>query len=449
MNKKILAAILSAFLLCSCADKPQEQSAESFSETEEAASTSDTAAADTDEIRENSETALAEKTDRIISDNSDDDPVFEEVWLPTSQTKYTSEGETYKVDYYDYDESGIEVRHETKYKQDDISYCTIRSSNSDGTYNCLYTYRDGILINERYYDENGRCFMETDPRTYYLSNQKNLLHEYKYEYDSEERLVKKINFIFGRERIVEYIYDEKGRLYEQHGDGHDNENCIFRCEYGDNTVDVYFSNTKESWSITDRFYKRYEYDESGREIKVIIDYDTWRGNKYNYYNYITRGENKHNDYYTYYTILTEYEYDSAGRLINTEDHTYNMETGKKGKLVYKEALEYDGDILKKKIHYERSRYDPFSELDEDEDREFTITTEYFYGDSGRLIREEYSNEPNLSSSAAYTKYLDIGLDRRLAYTYNSDDAVIEQTMYKLIKKANIEYLDFDEVKPQM
>lgn len=410
MNKKILTAILLALFLCSCANKTQEQSAESFSETSSVISDNSemqtettmetTTTAVSTESKEITETAAPEENKPITKDFFDDDVIFEEVMLPVKIILYKG-NETYETKTYEYDAAG--------------NILTESRSDRDGIYKIVYEYDydpSGIsistsikiysndrLLNSSYYNEKGYCIKEIDSHG---------TDEYNYEFDSEGRLIKK-KFDRGS---TEYTYDENGRLQEEYDDFYGRKTA-YRHEYGNGYENVYLKN---DYTVEEKLRQIIEFDVNGNIIKETIDVGA--GSEY--------AEGKE---------FAEYEYDSMNRLVY-ENHTVSEDfmVGNDATYVYSYTYEYEGDKLKKET------YSYFY---------VTTSTEYFYDDSGRLIKEIYICDGTDDMNGYFptqitTEYIYSEDGTITSYQYGENGILVKETEYALIEqiKTDIEYLNY-------
>lgn len=406
MNRKIFAAVFSLVLLCSCGNggtaEVSETETESVTVTSAASETTVTTTAaetaseavseETERVTEVSET---EKKAPITRDFFDDDVVFEEVMVPVKVTKYNNDGTEYFNRSYEYDLAGNLI--------DEGGFLTYEYDyNPDGTYNSVFEYRNGKLDDKFFYDKNGYCLGYSPA-------------ENKYEFDDSGRLIRKENE-YG---FVEYSYDENGRIiYETHGKPF-GDIWYYKYEYGNSFENVYIIdlavNEEILWHIMEK-------DENGNTVKE------------------TYNEGDVSEYVTGRTFA-EYEYDSMNRLIY-ENHTVSEDymDGTDRYNVYSITYEYDNDKLKK----ETLSFDRYNE-----------STEYFYGETGRIVKEVYifeggANELTMQYPAEDTTEYFYNKDGTIiSQTHDMNGVLIKETEYAMIPKikTDIEYLGYYEVKP--
>lgn len=276
MNKKIFAAVFSMALLCSCGNGNAGEQSETGSESVSLASgsasetTVTTASAETTSEAVSEETEIitevseAEENVPITRDFFNDDVVFEEVMLPVKVTAYHNDGTEKYEKYsftYEYDAAGNKSKSQM--------YTYEYDYNPDGTYNSVFEYYGGKLI-----------------------------EKIEYKFDSEGRLIRTSKFRNGKKYGFEYTYtyDEAGRLYEEiflyqdefNGTDFSDYHC-HRHEYDGNIENVYFFSNEEltgsvtyeyegdklkkEMSPTDNYLWEYFYDENNRLVKEIYTYD--------------------------------------------------------------------------------------------------------------------------------------------------------------------------------
>lgn len=422
MNKKILAAIFSMVLLCSCGNGNAEELSETGSESVSLASgsasetTVTTTSAETTSKAVSEETEIitevskAEEKEPITRDFFNDDVVFEEVMLPVKSTSFYVDGTEQSVIFYEYDTAGneckIKYKHQDKDKTDnyETEYITKYGYKPDGTYSRVLEYYNGedTPTSIAFYNKYGYCIKYDNT-------------DYEYKFDEAERLISKTSIYNNRKEVHEYTYDEKGRLYK--------EDCFYmeyneivlydyscRHEYNDNIESIYYFgyNFEE-----EMLWKIIEKDENGNIIKETV--------------------NKNADLGKYEgTTFAEYKYDSQNRLIY-ENHivSEDLPLGRYNEhYVYSETYEYEGDKLKRR-----------------ECTNYNNVWEYFYDEKDRLIKE--------------INTYDGGGDGKIKeYSYNDDGSIISreydgvgvltyETEYAMIPKikTDIEYKYYNEVNP--
>ena len=428
MNKKILAAVFSMAFLCSCgngnAGELSETGAESVSLASAAASetTVTTTAAETtsEAVSEETEVAAevseAEEKVPITRDFFNDDVVFEEVMLPVKVTYYRN-GTVNGVFTNEYDSAG-NIICKDNYTTYEYDY------NPDGTYNSILTLKNGKLSERKQYDKNRYCIEITS-----VGYNSEFTNEYEYEFDGEGRLIRKSEIYDGEKDGFEYTYDESGRLYEEFNNVAYFDYSRLRHEYDGSIENIYYSR----YDLEEGLWKVLEKDGNGNTIKETVDIGFI--NNSNYIN----GK-----------LLTEYKYDSLNRMIY-ENHTvsddYLYEDSNKSH-IYSYTYEYDGDNLKKKTT---------CNIHQDGTSEYwsnTETTEYFYDENGRTIREVYiydsEYDPHDEYPSGYTTEYFYNEDGTIiSQTHDMKEVLINETEYAMIPKikTDIEYKNYNEVNP--
>lgn len=414
MNKKILAAVFSAVLLCSCGKENIEEQSETGSEsvslasgsasgttvtTTSAETTSETVSEETEIVTEVSE---ADENVPITRDFFNDDVVFEEVMLPVKSTAFDIDGKAIYIGFFEYDAAGNQCSYQEHTHEYD--YITKYGYRPDGTYSRVLEYYNGedTPTSIAFYNKYGYCIKYDNT-------------DYEYKFDEAKRLISKTSIYNDRKEVHEYTYDEKGRLYK--------EDCFYmkyneivlydyscRHEYNDNIESIYYLgyNFEE-----EMLWKIIEKDENGNIIKETVNENADLG-KY-------EG-----------TTFAEYKYDSQNRLIY-ENHTVSEDFPLypyKEHYVYSETYEYEGDKLKRR-----------------EWTGYNNVWEYFYDENDRLIKE--------------INTYDGGGDGKIKeYSYNDDGSIISreydgvgvltyETEYAMIPKikTDIEYLNYYDIKP--
>lgn len=211
-----------------------------------------------------------------------------------------------EYEYYESEKSryigGIEIPENAEYKQ------TVTSNGSHGFFTRtvnIFNENDNMLISAVYTSENEEpptswtiYTYDTDSRLikedfYYYNNR--LLHYIEYKYNGNGIMISdteydNLNNGEVHEIRTEYIYDDKGRLFAEHG----------------------YQNDHQSGKI------EYEYDEQDRLIK-----DTFYGriNSYRSYSYDENGNlSEKTDNGEFGVTVTYYTYDENNRLIKAEDY---------------------------------------------------------------------------------------------------------------------------------
>lgn len=405
MNKKILAAVCSMVLLCSCGKGDTEvletgtesvSAAESVSETLVSWTALSTAAETFSEETESAaETSEVENKEPVTREFFNDDVVFEEVMMPVKVTKFDTDGTEYFSRSYVYDAAGNLI--------DEGGFLTYEYDyNPDGTYNSVFEYRNGKRRDKFFYDKNGYCLGYSPT-------------ENKYEFDGGGRLIHKEN----GSGYVEYSYDENGRLYEEY-DNSFGSVSFKRYEYGDRFENVYLIDEDSGEKI---LYHIMEKDGNGNTIKETFD------------------EGALNPEYISGKMFAEYKYDGMNRLVY-EKHTTSDDFSIPNDAVYDytRAYEYEGDNLKKETY----SYDRYNE-----------STEYFYDGNGRLVKKIYifeggANELTMQYPAEDTTEYFYNEDGTIiSQTHNMDGVLTEETEYAMIPKikTDIEYLNYYNIKP--
>lgn len=385
MNKKIFAAVFSMILLCSCGNSGTAEVSETetesvtvtsvSSETTVTTTAAETASEAVSEVSERSEKAP------ITRDFFNDDVVFEEVMLPVKRTYY-SNGE---------DRSTTEYNFEYDYYP-------------NGAYKSVFEYRNGNLYSALYYNEKGYCTSETGYNGYE--------HNYKYEFDSEGRLIRK-ETSYGS--FSKYSYDENGIFYEEYCDM-----GVCRHEYDSSIEKVYRRDTDGGEEV---LWEILEKDKNGNTIKMTIDEGV-----------VSKSE------FVSGKRFAEYKYDNMNRLIY-ENHTVSEDFSipNDATYVYLRTYEYEGDKLKKQTY---SYY--FG----------TESQEYFF-DDGRLVKKVYiyDGEPDdmngFLPAENTTEYFYNDDGSIISQTHDMNGVLIEEAEYKMIEqpKTDIEYKYFYEVEP--
>ncbi|MDE7303576.1 MAG: hypothetical protein K2N60_09710 [Oscillospiraceae bacterium] len=414
MNKKILAAIFSMVLLCSCGNGNAEEQSETALEsvTSAAETTSEMVSEETTNV---SEASAVEEKVPITRDFFNDDVVFEEVILPVKITHYFTVNNVLSNEY---DAAGniiCENTH-TTYEYD---------YNHDGTYNGVLTYAGGKLREIKRYDKGGRCIEDT-----FVTDTSESANSYEYEFDGEGRLIRKSEIFDGEKESFEYTYDKEGRLYEELYNAAYYGYSRLRHEYDEDIENIYYFRDGLEEEI---LWKILEKDENGNTVKETIDIGSVDNSDY------INGK-----------LFTEYKYDSLNRLIYenhtvSDDYLYN-DSNKAN--VYSYTYEYDGDNLKKKTT---------RNIHKDGTSEYwsnTETYEYFYDENGRIIKEVYiydsEYDPNDEYPNGYTTeyfYNDGG--SIISRTYHTNGTLLNETEYAMIPKivTGIEYKNYNEVNP--
>ncbi|MDE7289478.1 MAG: hypothetical protein K2N71_08280, partial [Oscillospiraceae bacterium] len=330
MNKKILAAVFSMALLCSCGNGNAGELSETGSESVSLASGSASETTVTTTSAETTSEAVSEETEiaaevseaeekvPITRDFFNDDVVFEEVMLPVKSTSFYVDGTEQSVSFYEYDAAGNQYSYQEHTHEYD--YITKYGYRPDGTYSRVFEYHNGedTPSSTKFYDKHGYCIKYGNT-------------DYEYKFDEAERLIRKTSIRNGVKEIFEYTYDEQGRLYK--------EDCFcfneivlydYSCrhEYNDNIESIYYLgyNFEE-----EMLWKIIEKDENGNVIKETVnegaDLGEYRGKTF-----------------------AEYKYDSQNRLIY-ENHTVSEDfllDRYNEHYVHSDTYEYEGDKLKKR-----------------------------------------------------------------------------------------------------
>lgn len=418
MNRKIFAAFFSLVLLCSCGNGGTAEVSETETESVTVTSAVASETAVTTTAAETASEAVSEVSEMeekapITRDFFNDDVVFEEVMVPVKDTNYNKDRTENTVKLYEYDTAGnITKCLEHNYYADYMYDRTYEYDyNPNGTYNSVTYFLRGEADCICRFDENGYCvelISNVGSEYEYMCN-------YKYEFDDSGRLIRKENE-YG---FVEYSYDENGRIiYETHGKPF-GDIWYYKYEYGNSFENVYIIdlavNEEILWHIMEK-------DENGNTVKE------------------TYNEGDVSEYVTGRTFA-EYEYDSMNRLIY-ENHTVSEDymDGTDRYNVYSITYEYDNDKLKK----ETLSFDRYNE-----------STEYFYDETGRIVKEVYifeggANELTMQYPAEDTTEYFYNEDGTIiSQTHDMNGVLIKETEYAMIPKikTDIEYLGYYEVKP--
>lgn len=421
MNKKILAAVFSMALLCSCGNGNAEEQSETGSESVSLASGSASETTVTTTAAETTSEAVSEETE-IVSEVSEteekvpitrnffnDNVVFEEVMLPVKVTYY-KKGIVDNIIKYEYDAAGNESKYQAFIHEYDY--------NLDGTYNSNTTLFMNEIIHINRFDENGYCIESTSYGT---------ATNYEYEFDDAKRLIRKTEIHGDEKESFEYTYDKEGRLYEEiNNTGYMNYSRL-RHEYDGSIESIYYSR----YDLEEGLWKIMERNENGNIIKETVDIGFINNSNY------VKGK-----------LFTEYKYDSLNRLIY-ENHTvsddYLYEDSNKAN-VYSYTYEYDGDNLKKKTT---------CNIHQDGTSEYwsnTETTEYFYDKNGMTIKEVYISkyDPHDEYPTRYTTEYSYNEDGTIiSRTHNMEGTLTNETEYAMIPKikTDIEYKHYVDVNP--
>ena len=387
MNRKILAAVFSMALLCSCGNGNTEELSETGSEsvslasavasetpvtTTSAETTSEAVSEETEIAAEVSET---EEKVPITRDFFNDDVVFEEVMLPVKSTSFYTDGTASHISFFEYDAAGNKILyHGITYEYD---------YNSDGTYNSITSYHDSEKADISYFDENGYLVEVISAKT---------TTNYEYEFDEADRLIRKTAVYDDKKYSFEYTYDEDGRVYEEFSNTeyYSSERLVcnrFRHEYGDGFEKIYYlpdSSKKED------LWKTIEKDENGNIIKEEMDHGVISGTAFGY-------------------NFKEYKYDDLNRLV-----------------------------------YEKSIYPTALGL-------VTWNDEYLYDDKGRLVKvlittENEDGENELKYNTREYLYND---ENGSMISYSGMNGVVYETEYAMIPKivTDIEYKYYNSLEP--
>lgn len=409
MNKKILAAVFSMALLCSCGNGNAGEQSETGSETTVTTTSAETTSeAFSEETGIVAEVSEAEEKVPITRDFFNDDVVFEEVMLPVKSTSFYVDGTEQSVSFYEYDTAGneckIKYKHQDKDKTDNYEneYITKYGYRPDGTYSRVFNYSNGedTPTSIAFYDKHGYCI-------------KNKNAEYEYEFDEAERLIRKTSIRNGVKEIFEYTYDEHGRLYK--------EDCFcfneivlydYSCrhEYNDNIESIYYLgyNFEE-----EMLWKIIEKDENGNVIKETVnegaDLGEYRGKTF-----------------------AEYKYDSQNRLIY-ENHTVSEDfllNRYNEHYVHSDTYEYEGDKLKKR-----------------ECTNYNNVWEYFYDEKDRLVKEINTYDGGGDGKIKEYSYNDDG--SMILREYDGVGVLTYEMEYAMIPKikTDIEYKNYNKVNP--
>ncbi|MDE5859256.1 MAG: hypothetical protein K2H23_02540 [Oscillospiraceae bacterium] len=359
MNKKILAAVFSMALLCSCGNGNAEELSEAGSEsvslasaaasettvtTTSAETTSEAVSEETEIVAEFSET---EENVPITRDFFNDDVVFEEVMLPVKSTSFNVDGTASHISFFEYDAAGNKiVYHGITYEYD---------YNPDGTYNSITSYHDSEKADISYFDENGYCIEST-----YFGTVTNHNYKYEYEFDETGRIIRKTAIYDDkRKNICEYTYDEEGRVYEEfeNNEYYNSDRLVcnrFRHEYGDGFEKIYYLPDRGK----EELWKTIEKDENGNIIKEEMDHGVITGTAFGYnfkeykYDDLNRLVYEKSIYPTSLGLVTwndEYLYDDKGRLVKVLITTENEEGENELKYKTREYLYNDdnGSMISK------------------------------------------------------------------------------------------------------
>ncbi|MDE5742327.1 MAG: hypothetical protein K2H90_07760, partial [Oscillospiraceae bacterium] len=334
------------------------------------------------------EVSATDKKVPVTRDFFNDDVVFEEVMVPVKETHYNENGTIDYVHKYEYDAAGNQIVYE--------SYTTEYDYNKDGTYNSITMLFKGSTDSIRRFDENGYCIESyhhgiTDNRYKY---------EYEFDFDEAERLIRKTKICAAEKVNFEYTYDENGRVYEEFNTieyySSDRSVCNrYKHEYGDGFEKIYYlpNGGKEE------LYKTTEKDENGNIIKETLDHGVIGGTAYGY-----RDSDSAYGYENY-----EYKYDDLNRLI------------------YKKSVYPEAFVL------------------------ITNTTEYFYDEKDRLVKELITVENGTGGNEITHSTLEcIYNDNNgsMLLKYNDTYSAYEKEYAMIPKiKTDIEYKYFEQVEP--
>ena len=423
MNKKILAAVFSMALLCSCGNGNSEELSETGAESVSLASgaasetTVTTTAAETtsEAVSEETEVAAevseAEEKVPITRDFFNDDVVFEEVLLPVKGTYYEN-GVVDYVCFNEYDAAGNQCKIQYQYQDKTDHYITENitkySYRPDGTYSRVSEYYNGedTPFLTEFYDKHGYCTKDDNG-------------EYEYQFDDAGHLTRKTMTDGGRKWWVDYTYDENGRLYEEtsyymvYGEITTQDRGI-RHEYDGNIESIYyFSHSFEGKQL----WKTLEKDENGNLIKETVN----MGHKWGEYNGQT---------------FSEYTYDDMNRVIY-ENHSVSddfplglFEIGyRKEEYIYSVDYEYEGNNL---IKRKSSNYNN--------------VWEYFYDEKDRLIKETNTYDNGGKGMMVEYFYNDDGSIMSHYYAHGVLENEIEYAMIPKIV-TDIEYKNYNKVNP--
>lgn len=216
-------------------------------------------------------------------------------------------------------------------------------------------------------------------------------YKYEYEFDEAGRLIRKTAICDYQKDSFEYTYDEMGRIYEEFNNTEYYSSDRLVCN---RYRHEYGDGFEKVYYLPDggkeELYKTTEKDENGNIIKETLDYGVISGTAYGYRDY-------------------EYKYDGSNRLI-----------------------------------YEKSVYPEAFGL-------VTTTTEYFYDDKDRLVKEFITTENETGGNKITHSTLE--------YIYNDNNGSMlskyngtygtRETEYAMIPKikTGIEYKYFYEVEP--
>ncbi len=389
---------------------------------------------------------------------------YDEDGKKIKETSYKEDGSISMIYRYEYDEKGNltkEARYdETEtlrayevYEYDENGYVLKMTQYSAGGVKTGYTeyfenttyankyagrrrseiyYSDGSLSNICEYNKNGKMTKGEN----YSSNGK-LWSAEEYEYDEDDRRVKKLSYDSERKLTgyTVYKYDENYILSETSYDSDGNKTkyteYVEKTSYYNRGDDTYQKIEKyENGVLTSR--DEYEFDENGKRTK-LISYDG-NGNKTGYTEYVViktirNGYESEGSYIKASenydeagktTGRTEYEYDENanktkvsrydgdGKLIEYTETKYDGEyilsegiyDGNGNKIQYTEYLENTGiyDIYSRKKRYEKYENGKLTELTEYNENGKTLKSSsykngslesysnYYYNESGRLIK---------------------------------------------------------------
>ena len=393
--KKYIAIILTAMLLCSCAENTDDEKITSVSETT---------------VLTSAETTLTEVSE--VTSSKEEPPetrpyyfsskvVYKEEYLLTRYSQF-SNGAPVQESFYEYDEAG-NLKHRSG-AYGDVYYTY--DYNPDGTYDSVHLNSDGstyVYSDDIFYNENG----------YVLKDD---YSEYTYEFDEKDRLIKRTS----RLETVTYEYDSMGRfrtktdLFQSDNNTHEER---FRYEYSDDTMTVYLSVDGRPEALS----RQITFDPNGNEIKAVLDMSEFSDAQ----------------------RIIESEYDGENRLLRrTESVTGDFDFADIS-LDMERTYQYDGDrLVKETINNLKSGG--------------VTVIEYFY-DGDRMIKEiltyeGITNEVTGEIPGTYlTEYIYNGKSyvKRVHNSDGSIDYEQEYTAVKLIDTGVVYRETFHSAEPEI